>query len=511
MAHVPCRLHRSSAILPSNPWSRDRSLSQNSASSKPSEASPKTGEPSPKTGEANPSGLPRRAYVTFGLTALTLLMSAIDGFIVAVGFPTIRTDLGANLALVGWVFTGFQLATIIVLPLAGKLSDELGRKRLFLAAVALFTVSSLVCGIAPNVYVLIVGRVVQGIAAGAIWPSTTGIVSDAFGARRATALGLFSSIYPIGAVLGPNIGGVLIEHLSWRWIFFVNLPIGVAILALGYFILPASPRKPREKIDFFGAATYGTGLFLLLYGLACLANNADAFLTAPFWLCIGASVVLMIVFLRHEKRTPAPMIDLELLASRPFLAMNLYGFIYGACVFGTLAFLPLHAQLTYGMGPAESGFVLTPRALIMSATSTTAAFMLARTGFRLPMILGVVVQSVAMVLLSFGLHDIIVSDLILMCAILALSGIGNGMALPSMNNAGLDLAPNKIAAISGLRGVFNSTGGVVGAGATIVVMSHFKNEGDGLQVMLFILAIFLLFTIPLTFLFADGGRRKQAG
>ncbi|MEI6136375.1 MAG: MFS transporter, partial [Chloroflexota bacterium] len=156
-----------------------------------------------------------RAYVIFGITAMTLMMMAINGFIVAVAFPTIKQQFATNLSLVGWVFTGFFLCSTVVLPLAGKLSDGFGRKRIYMLSVGLFTAASLGCGLAPNVYVLIGFRMLQGVAGGAVQLSATGMVSDVFGSRRQTALGLFSSIYPLGAILGPNVGGVLIEHFSW--------------------------------------------------------------------------------------------------------------------------------------------------------------------------------------------------------------------------------------------------------------------------------------------------------
>lgn len=366
-----------------------------------------------------------------------------------------------------------------------------------------------------NIYQLIFCRVLQGVAGGAVFPSATGIVSDAFGARRHTALGLFSSIYPIGAVIGPNIGGYLIEHFSWRWIFAVNLPIGVVLLVLGVFILPVGVRtQQKQKIDFLGGATYGSALFLVLFALADMAQNAAAFRTPLFWGYFAGAAALFAVFVRHERRSAAPMIDLQLLSARPFLATNLYGFVYGAAVFGVLSFFPLDAQLNYGMSPTASGFVLTPRALVMSATSTLAAFMLGRTGYRRPMIIGVVIVSFATLMLSFSFHNAVlfgihVPDLVLLCIILSVSGIGNGIVLPSMNNAGLDLAPGKIAAISGLRGVFNSTGGLVGAAMMILAMSHFPTEAQGLQFMFGAMSVFLLFTIPLVFMFPESKRRGE--
>ena len=468
------------------------------------------------TGQPAAVQLPRRAYVIFGITALTLLTFAMNGFIVSVAFPTIKQEFGTNLALVGWVFTGFQLANIVVLPMAGKLSDEFGRKRVYLASVVFFTLATLGCGLAPNVYVLVFFRILQGIGGGFIQPSATGIVSDAFGAKRQTALGLFSSIYPIGAILGPNIGGLLIDHLSWRWIFFMNVPMGVMIVFLGALLFPQGAGKQKaQPVDFVGALTYGTALFLFLFALTDLANHSNAYRTPAFWGYVAAAVVFVVLFVREERRVVSPMIDLALLRSRPFLALNAYGFLYGVAIFAVISFLPLHAVLNYHLSLTLSGFVLTPRAVLMIAASTTCAFLLSRTGYRAPMIAGALLGSLATLLLGLGLHDQTffgnpVSDLVLLCVIMGVSGFGNGIVLPSMSNAGLDMAPGKVAAISGLVSVFSNTGAVVGTAIIILVMSHFPDQGQGLRVMMIAMAGVVLLSVPFTFMFPDlGGKRRQ--
>ena len=157
-----------------------------------------------------------RKYVIFGLVSLALLMSSIDSTIVAVGLPAMRVGLHTDVVLIGWTVTSYQLGQLLVMPLAGKLSDELGRKRVFLTSIAIFTAASFMCGLAPNVYLLILARVVQAIGGGAFLPSCTGIVADTFVENRGKAIGLFASIFPIGGVIGPNIGGVIVDHISWR-------------------------------------------------------------------------------------------------------------------------------------------------------------------------------------------------------------------------------------------------------------------------------------------------------
>jgi len=460
------------------------------------------------------ASLPRRAYVIFGITALTLMMMAINGFIVSVAFPTIQAEFASNLSLVGWVFTGFFLSSTVVLPLAGKLSDGFGRKRVYLMSVGLFTAASIGCGLSPNVYALIAFRILQGVAGGAVQLSATGVVSDAFGERRQTALGLFSSIWPIGAVLGPNLGGIIIEHFSWRWIFAVNVPLGIVVLVLGMVLLPSTKAPPRQGgIDYIGAATLGGAIFLFLLALTGLSNNINAYATVPFWAYLVVALALVVIFVRQEGRAVDPMVDLRVLKSRPFLALNLYSLIYGIAIFAVIAFLPLNAQLTYDMSPAESGFVLTPRALVMIVVSTTAAFLLTRTGYRRPLILGALVGSLATFLLSLGIREptllgIHLSDLVLLSIFMGISGLGNGMVLPSMNNAGLDLAPGRVASVTALISLFSNTGNIIGTAVIILVMSQFDDQAQGLRAMFMVLAGLLLVAIPLTFLFPDLGRRR---
>ncbi|HUZ01367.1 MAG TPA: MFS transporter, partial [Thermomicrobiaceae bacterium] len=193
----------------------------------------------------------------FVVVAMALLMSSIDGTIVAVGLPNMMAGLKTNLVWIGWVITAYSLTQTIIMPMAGKLSDDFGRKVLFLVSVVLFTSSSFLCAIAPNVYLLILFRVLQAIGGGAFMPSAAGIVSDVFGpARRRTAIGLFGSVFPLGGIIGPNLGGWVIDHFGWRAIFSVNLPIGVVLLFLGVFLLPKGGRvHTARSIDLIGAAS----------------------------------------------------------------------------------------------------------------------------------------------------------------------------------------------------------------------------------------------------------------
>lgn len=460
----------------------------------------------------------QRKYAIFGLVALALLMSSIDSTIVAVGLPTIRASLHTSILLIGWTLTAYQLGQLVVMPLAGKLSDELGRKRVFLASVLIFTVASFLCGIAPNVQALIVFRLLQAIGGGAFLPSCTGIIADTFQERRGQMIGLFSSIFPIGGVIGPNIGGIIIDTVGWRWIFFVNVPIGLAVIGLTWVLYqPRQQRLARTKLDLSGVAMFGTAITALLLGLTWLGQHPHDATRAPLlWIGFVGALALLVYWYRHEGRTASPMIDTTLLKHRPFLAVNAYNFLFGAAVFGFTSFLPTFAELHYHMSATAAGLLLTPRALIMTTTSTLAAFFLIRYGYRLPMILGICLVAVSLFLTSlaptgmtlFGLH---LSNFVYLASVVSILGLGFGLSAPASSNAALDIAPDRIAAITGIRGMFRQTGGVLGTAMTVFIASLFASEAHGLQVVFFSLTFIMLAIIPVVFLIPDTARDKRRG
>src|SRR5215212_7318731 len=173
-----------------------------------------------------------RRWLFFGLAGLTLLMFSIDSTIVAVALPTLIADLHTSLVWAGWTLTAYALTQTIMMPLVGKLAEQFGQMRVFLICVFVFTLGSLLCGLAPNVYVLIACRVLQALGGGGFLPSCTGIVAEQFPETRSRMVGLFASIFPIGGILGPNLGGAIIEHFGWREIFLINVPIGILVVAM---------------------------------------------------------------------------------------------------------------------------------------------------------------------------------------------------------------------------------------------------------------------------------------
>jgi EmrB/QacA subfamily drug resistance transporter len=449
---------------------------------------------------------------------MALLMASIDSTIVAVGLPTLLTDLKTNLALVGWTMTGYQFAQSIVMPIAGKLSDEWGRKRLFLGAVALFTISSIAAGLAPSIYVLIICRILQGIGGGTFLPSATGIISDAFGDRRAQAIGLFGSIFPIGGIIGPNIGGLILDHLSWHWIFFVNVPVGALLLIFGSMVLPRSTQTinaSNRKLDVTGVGLFVGAIFAILYGMTELANQHTGIVVIPF-LLFALGAVLFVLFVRHEDKVSAPMIDLRLLRWRPFVAVNIYNFLFGAVVFGVTGFIPYYATVAFGMTPGQTGLLLTPRSITMIIVSALTSLFIIRFRYRLPMIAGLVIISSSLFVLSRGYHDITLlgvglHNLVLLASLVALIGVGMGVANPASNNAALDLLPDKVAAATGMRGMSRSVGGVLGTAAVSLILSYYPDKAQGMQYIYLGLAVIMIVIVPIVFMIPDTAADRAHG
>ncbi len=448
------------------------------------------------------------------VVSLALLMSSIDSTIVAVGLPNMMEGLHTNLVWIGWVLTAYSLMQTIIMPMAGKLSDDFGRKNLFLGCVVLFTGSSLLCAIAPNVYLLIFFRVLQAIGGGAFMPSAAGIVSDVFGAKnRGTAIGLFTSVFPIGGIIGPNLGGWVIDTFSWRAMFSVNVPIGIVLLIGGIFLLPSGGRVATSRsIDLIGAGAFAAGIVGIMYGMTVWGNQVNFSAQVVLW--AGLGVAALIFFLVHESRSRDPMIDLRLLKERAFFAANLYNLLYGALVFGFFSFIPLYATEQYGMSASASGFILTPRAVLMIAVSTVSSFMLIRFGYRLPMIIGIVLVAISLFLTGQGWHAEIlfghhVSDVVLLSSLIMISGIGVGLGGPAANNAAIELMPEAIARITGLRGMFRTTGGVLGTATIVLILSHYKDQGVGLEHVFVGLSFLVLLIIPPIFLIPDNARMRR--
>lgn len=444
-------------------------------------------------------------YLIFASVSLVLLLSAINGTSVAVAFPAIISEFDASLVQAGWVLSIYQLVATVVMPLAGKANDILGRKQTLMFFLGLFTLGSLLSAVAPNVPLLILSRFIQGIGGGGFLPSAAGIVADEFPRSRQRAIGLFTSIFPLGQIIGPNLGGGLTEAFGWRSIFWFNIPLAiVAFIAAVVLLRPG--QKTAQRIDIRGALLLAGSLGSFMVGLTELGNGDTPVTWMLAGLLFASSIAFMVVFIRHEVRTEDPVIDLEVLRERRFMAANVYNFVYGAAVLGVVSFLPLYAVTVHGMSVFTSGIILTPRSVGMLIASTLTSIFMLRWGYRKPMLVGTAAIVLSLFLLAIaspGVNVILgvqLSSTTLLLAILLISGIGSGTSAPAANNACIELMPDRVATITGVRGMFRQGGGAIGIAIASLVLEHSAgNMGRGFFFIFLGLAIIMLLTATLIF------------
>jgi EmrB/QacA subfamily drug resistance transporter len=450
-----------------------------------------------------------RRYLIFATAGLGLLMYSIDTTAVSVAFPSFMREFRANVLWAGWTISIYYIAVTVAMPLMGRVSDSFGRKRVFLLSLALFTGSSLACGLAPDIYSLIFFRFLQGVGGAAFLPTASGIVSDNFPENRERAIGLFSSIFPIGGIIGPNIGGWIVGSFSWRYIFYINLPIGAILMLLVLLLLKGSRPAFRQHLDLPGAAYLSGAIVCLMFGLNLVSESLSA-KAFPFAAVFLSTAVLMVfLFYRREQAAADPFLDLTLLRSRPFLAANLLNMIIGAGVFGILAFVPLYATSVYGLSTLLSGMILTPRSFGAIPASATTSFFLKRWGYRGPIVVGLGLVGVSTLLLGEGVYLAgVVSSRFgvaeTLSFLILLSGIGMGILFPAVNNACIELMPQKVATIVGLRGMFRTVGGALGISLVTLVLHLSTDAASGFRVTFIIFGCALLVSIPLALLVPPG-------
>ncbi|MGH3246700.1 MAG: MFS transporter [Trebonia sp.] len=419
-----------------------------------------------------------RRNLIFAIVSIGLFMASVDQTIVATALPAIERELRSGINWSGWTISIYALGQVIAMPMAGKISDMYGRKKVFMISAAIFTLSSLCCGFASNIGLLLLARFVQALGGGAFMPSATGIVSDHFGEQRDRAVGMFTSIFPIGGIVGPVLGGMFVNYWSWRGIFLVNVPIGLLLILLTARFIPASAVRPASRIDLTGIALLAGMIVSGMFGITYLGSGNVPFYSPVFLGSIAVAVVLAFLFMRHSRTDSAPFVPYRLLRGRGFGIMNLINYLYGAAALGFAALVPLYAADRYGISALASGTLLTARAVGMIAVAGVAALALRRTGYQWPMMLGFVI-------LAGGLVMMAVSAVLNPYAWLAigagLTGFGMGLSVPATNNASLQLAPDSVAAIAGLRGMFRQAGAITGVSVITAVIGRSSAAEAGIM------------------------------
>ena len=342
----------------------------------------------------------RRLWLIIGALLTGMLLAALDQTVVSTALPTIVGDLGGASHL-SWVVTAYLLASTAATPLWGKLGDMYGRKVFFQAAIVIFLIGSVLSGLSSSMTELIAFRALQGIGGGGLMIGAQTIIGDVVSPRnRGRYQGLFGAVFGVTSVVGPLIGGLLVDNLSWHWIFYINLPLGVIALAVTAAVLPSRLSRMHHVIDYLGTiliALAATSLVLL----TSLGGTTYAWGSAPIIIMGVAGVVLIIAFVAVERRAAEPVVPLHLFANRVFSASSVIGFVVGFAMFGAITFLPLFLQIVKGVNPTISGVRLLPLMAGLLITSIGSGLLISRYGrYKIFPILGTAIMTVGLFLLS---------------------------------------------------------------------------------------------------------------
>lgn len=432
---------------------------------------------------SHPSGSPAQGYQNTSteldgpllkaaaVVVLGTFMSILDTTIVNVAINDLAQEFDATLPTIQWVATGYMLALATVIPLTGYFADRFGTKRLYMTSIVLFLAGSLLSGAAWSAESLILFRVLQGFGGGMIMPAGMTILTHAAGPQRmGRIMGVVGVPMLLGPILGPILGGYFVDDVSWRWIFYVNLPVGLVALLLARRFLPRDESQQHHKLDWLGVLLLSPGLALFVYGLAETASEGGfgSLKTA------GPAIVgLLLVgaFLRHAAhRAEDPLIDVRLFKRMPVGPSAATTFLFGTAFFGTMFLVPLYLQLVQGKSAFDSGLLIAPQGIGAMLTMPIAGRLTDRTGPGRIVLVGLVFVTAAMYGLS---HVDETTSLWLFCGLLFLNGLGMGSTMmPAMSAAMRSLQRDEVArATSGLN-VVQRVGGSLGTAILAVVLTH---------------------------------------
>lgn len=406
----------------------------------------------------------------FSALMLVMLLAALDQTIVSTALPTIVGELG-GLERLAWVVTAYLLASTIVMPLYGKFGDLFGRKIVLQAAITLFLVGSVLCGLAQDMTELILMRALQGLGGGGLIVVTMASVGDVIPpAERGRYQGMFGGVYGLATVVGPLLGGFLVEHLSWRWIFYINLPLGiVALMVIGAVFRPHTAHI-KHAIDYMGAAFLALALTCIIL-FTSQGGTILPWSSSQLWCTLIFGLIALVGFVYEESQAKEPIVPLELFKQRTFLLCSLIGFVIGMSLFGTVTFLPLYLQVVKDSTPSQAGMQLLPLMGGVVLSSIVSGRVISRIGrYRFFPIAGTLLAFVAMLLLGTLRNATPVGTLYVYISLL---GLGLGMVMQVLVLAVQNSVHFKHmgVATSGVT-LFRSIGGSIGVAAFGAIFSN---------------------------------------
>lgn len=395
---------------------------------------------------------PVNKWLVFSIIGFSLFMMTMNTTVVATALTTLQRELNTTVSWVGWTMTGYSFGFVLMLPLSAKLSIQYGHKKIFLISVSVFTLASLLCALSGNIYTLIGMRALQAMGGAGITPSSTGIIVGQFAQSRDKFLGLFGSIFSVGAMVGPIFGGIIVTYWPWPWIFYINLPIGIAVVLLALRYIPKDRiiRGVKEKMDFPGLFFLAMTLISAMYAATYLAEESST-VTSPLFIgLISFSALSFYLLFRHINRVEFPFIQPRFISGKGFSAVNVVNVVHAGMMIGGISLVPLYAVTRYGITEFNSSILLVAEGIASVVLSTIMSMMIRRTGYRMPIFIGSLFLAVGVSLLAmeppFGL-----SVMTWLMFTTFLMGVGFGTMSPAARNAGIQLAPEQSANIAAIR------------------------------------------------------------
>jgi EmrB/QacA subfamily drug resistance transporter len=410
-----------------------------------------------------------KKWWTLGALCFALFMIMLDNTVVNVALPAIQRELGISRAELEWTVAAYALTFASLLLTGGKLGDLLGRRLIFVIGLIVFTTSSLFCGLSSTGTELIAARAVQGVGAALMMPATLSIISATFAVReRGMAIGIWAGVSAMALAIGPLLGGIITEHISWNWIFYLNVPIGVAGVVAALLVVPESKDTSREqRLDLPGLLSSGIGLLALVYAL--IEANQYGWTSARILVLLVIAVVALVTFVLLEMHQRLPMLDLSLFRNGTFAGANLVAILVTLAMFGIFVFFPIYMQTFLGWSPIQAGAALLPWTLMVVIFAPIAGKLSDRVGSRWLMAGGMSVVAVCCLLLStVTLH----SSFWNMVPAFLLGGLGMSFVMTPMSAAAMGAAPvDKAGVASGVLNTFRQVGVALGIAITGAIVA----------------------------------------
>lgn len=410
----------------------------------------------------------RRPAWSLAIVSVALFMVVLDNLVVTTALPSIRADLGATIESLQWTVNAYTLTYAVLLLTGAALGDRFGRRRMFLYGLGLFTLASAAAALAPTTGALIAARAVQGVGAAVVTPLTLTLLAEAFPPdRRGLAIGIWSGVSGLGVALGPLVGGAVVEGISWQWIFWINVPIGLALMPLAARRLSES-HGPSRSLDLRGIGLGGAGLLGVVFGI--VRGGEIGWTSATVLSSLIAGAVLLVGFLLWERRAPEPMLPLRFFRSRAFTAVNGVSLAMYFGVFGSIFLLAQFFQVTQGYSPLEAGLRTLPWTGMPMLVAPIAGVLSDRIGSRPLMAGGLALQAAAIAwLAAVSTPTVPYGDLVIPFVM-----AGTGMALvfaPAANAVLRAVRPQEAGQASGATNTIREIGGVLGIAVLATVFS----------------------------------------